>query len=719
MSSNIFLYHERYAMVRELWDTSKNGDIDVVQPKKHDKVEYYWICPICKKNFKCRPLSISSMIDKGRVWCNDCIEGFNPARQGESFADYYPDLAKLWDYNKNGFITPNLIRFASNKDVWWVCPNCGKSYLRSPNSQRSSLTRGYCKDCSNAHKKFVYGSLGDLHPDFALMWSTKNKKSAYEVASSETVNKYIWKCNVCGYEWKSTIFNVINGKSRCQVCAGNKYKKGYTDLLKNYPEIGKVWDYNKNSVRPDEIFFRGVSNDSYWFKCPKCGISHYKTVGSFFRSGGKCTKCAIYDGSLRERGSLLDRRPDLAKQFNEDKNGIRVSEILANDTRQMWWLCDKGHSFKRSCHERIKSKGVCPICDGKEVVKGCNDFESCYPELLKYWCYDLNDCLPSEVAKNSGKVVWWVCSVCGDVYQYRVDDRTRSQGCYNCSIKGYYSNEEKELLSEIRSWGIYAEENVSIFEGSNKSVDIYIPYKNIAIEFNGLYWHSDEVVGRSYHYDKYNMCKDIGVQLIYVWEDDYISNRTLVLNMLKRKLGVSDEKRIGARNCQVKPIKYEDAKSFLEINHIQGSVQGTYYIGILYRDDLVGVGVFGTENGTDFTLKRYATNCILQGGFSKMLNYFRNNTWCWSIETFSDNGISDGNLYLENGFKVVDFIKYDYQYVVNSKRVHKFNYRKSRFKYDDNLIYSEGKTEVELADMNGLKRIWDAGKVKYRKQWFN
>lgn len=58
---------------------------------------------------------------------------------------------------------------------------------------------------------------------------------------------------------------------------------------------------------------------------------------------------------------------------------------------------------------------------------------------------------------------------------------------------------------------------------------------------------------------------------------------------------------------------------------------------------------------------------------------------------------------------------YDYRYLVGGRRVHKFGYRLKRFKDDPHLIYKEGLTEAELAEINNLPRIWDAGKIRFVK----
>ena len=713
MVSNIFLYSERYSQVRDIWDSEVNGDIDVVNPKKHDKIEYSWICPICSGKFKTRPLSIASKIDKGKLWCDDCGKGFNRATEGDSFQDYYPELSKLWDYNKNGFITPSMVRVASNKKVHWICPDCGVSYERSPNRQKD--TKGYCDKCYSFHREFKYGSLEDIHPDIALDWSSKNLVSTKEVSSCETKKKRYWKCHKCSNEWEASVNDVVSNISKCSVCNMKSYKEGYTDFGTIYREESLHWDYEKNSISPKDIYYN--DKGSYFFICPSCGKSHSKSLDRVRVTGATCFNCNWYSSVLEKRGSLLDIRNDLASQLDEEKSGVLAKDLLPNDTRQLWWRCEKGHSFKRSPHERMKSKGICPVCDGKELIVGYNDFESNYPELVKYWCTDLNDVLPSEVAKNSSKLIWWICPICSEVYQSRVDDRTRSVGCPECGTRGYVSQEEKELVANIRSWGIELEENVRLFSDSRRSVDIFIPSKNIAIEFNGLYWHNERVVGRSYHYDKYKDCKELGVNLLYVWEDDFTHNREVLYKTLKRKLGVSKERKVGARNCTCREIDYSSASDFLDRNHIQGKVSGTYYIGIFNRKELVGVGVFETSDYIDYTLKRYATNCILQGGFSKLISYFKKEFWCGSISTFSDNGVSDGTLYKDTGFIVDSLIPYDYQYIVGNRRVHKFNYRKSRFREDSSLIYEEGKTESELADINNLVRIWDSGKVKYIKRW--
>lgn len=87
------------------------------------------------------------------------------------------------------------------------------------------------------------------------------------------------------------------------------------------------------------------------------------------------------------------------------------------------------------------------------------------------------------------------------------------------------------------------------------------------------------------------------------------------------------------------------------------------------------------------------------------------------VYTFSDHCVSDGGLYEQNGFVVDKVLPPDYMYVVGNRREHKFRYRLKRFREDPNLVYQDGISERELAKLNGLRRVWDAGKTRWLLRW--
>ena len=248
-------------------------------------------------------------------------------------------------------------------------------------------------------------------------------------------------------------------------------------------------------------------------------------------------------------------------------------------------------------------------------------------------------------------------------------------------------------------------------------LDIYIPDRGIAIEYNGLYWHTESAgKDRSYHYNKWRECKDKGIQLVAIWEDEWRDNRGLVEKMIDHKLGVSDDRKVFARKTTVVQVESSVARDFCDTHHIQGSANGSAHIGLKDRaGELVAISVW-RKNRNNLYLERYCTSTTVVGGMGKLLKagktWARNND-CYKIVTFADHQVSDGNLYEKLGFTKEKELPPDYKYVADGQRKHKFGYRLKRFQNDPELLYREGYTETQLAQLNGLERVWDCGKTRY------
>ena len=121
------------------------------------------------------------------------------------------------------------------------------------------------------------------------------------------------------------------------------------------------------------------------------------------------------------------------------------------------------------------------------------------------------------------------------------------------------------------------------------------------------------------------------------------------------------------------------------------------------------------RNGATYTLSRYATSISVVGGHSKLIKAFENTHPGGRLITFADITFGVGDLYTTTGWSKDKVIPPDYYYIVDGRRVHKFNYRLTRFKEDPDLEYVAGKSEREMAALNNLPRIWDAGKIRFVK----
>jgi hypothetical protein len=279
------------------------------------------------------------------------------------------------------------------------------------------------------------------------------------------------------------------------------------------------------------------------------------------------------------------------------------------------------------------------------------------------------------------------------------------------------SNQEKEVYKFIKQHI----PNESIITNSKQIIrpfelDIYIPSKNIAIEYCGLFWHSlgSEKKTPYSHLNKLEKCLNKDIRLLTIFEDEWMLRRKQTESKILRILGVSKEKRIGARKTHISSeISFQQCNLFLEENHIQGglSVNPTYSFGLLYENELIALMTF-IKRKDAFELNRFATSCIIPGAFSKLLKFAKSKIDD-NVFSFADRRWSEGGLYEKNGFILDKILPPDYSYIENNERHHKFNYRhkylKNKFEnYDSNL------SEQENCARNRIFRIYNCGLIKYK-----
>jgi hypothetical protein len=297
--------------------------------------------------------------------------------------------------------------------------------------------------------------------------------------------------------------------------------------------------------------------------------------------------------------------------------------------------------------------------------------------------------------------------------------------CLHCNpILSGKSNMELELLEYVKS--IY-EKTILVNKKSviSNELDIYLPDLKLAFEFNGLYWHSEEYKDKFYHLKKTNECLDRGIRLIHIWEDDWIFRKEIVKSIIRNKLGISNK--IGARECFVRELNDNKiVNTFLDKNHIQGSVTSKIKLALFYRDEIVSIMTFGSlrkslgsksKNG-DWELLRFCNvlDYSIIGGASKLLNYFLNNFKPNNIISYSDNSRGVGDLYKNLNFKLVSETAPNYYWIVDGVRMNRFKYRKDKLV---GMGYDSSKTEVEIMHSLGYKRIFNCGSKKWIRNFNN
>ncbi len=154
--------------------------------------------------------------------------------------------------------------------------------------------------------------------------------------------------------------------------------------------------------------------------------------------------CPVCKGlQVGERTSLAYKRPDLAKEWDYEKNTFSPIDVTEHSDKGAWWICStcKYSWFTKTIEQRTRKKKVngCPACSG-QVVSDRNRLSILFPEIAKEWHPTKNGILtPDDVSFAMAKKIWWICSE-GHEYNSFIYSRTNGKGCEKCNL---YKGEEK------------------------------------------------------------------------------------------------------------------------------------------------------------------------------------------------------------------------------------------------------------------------------------
>ena len=275
-------------------------------------------------------------------------------------------------------------------------------------------------------------------------------------------------------------------------------------------ELMAEWNWERNNeLEFDPKTLTLGSNKKVWWKCSE---GHEWQTTIYNRNCGKgCPYCA---GILVIKGynDLQTVNPNLAKEWNYEKNnGLTPMDVLPSSGKKVWWKCSKGHNWQAIIQSRNKGNG-CPYCSGRFAVKGENDLQTVNQTLAKEWNYDKNNGLtPIDVLPNSGKKVWWKCSK-GHEWQATINHRNTGCGCPICNSERKTSLPEYAILYYLKKHNL---ESIHLYKEKGYELDVYIPSKRIAIEYDGYLWHKSKT---KKDLEKNQKCKKDGITLYRIRE---------------------------------------------------------------------------------------------------------------------------------------------------------------------------------------------------------
>lgn len=429
----------------EFWDWEMNNalgyDPHIMTVGMNRKV--WWTCPEYGTKHRYEQ-SIDTRV-KSKIQCVYCsgkrvLTGFN------DLATTHSEIASEWLYALNDKDTPQTVSAGSHVMVHWKCSIHGvewDTYVYERTSGKGCTKCRGSKISAMRSRVLPGNSLAEKYPEVAAQWDYERNEKTPDMVSAHAREDAYFICDKhdTPFRWKSAIYNRTCNGSGCPKCgfAATRHAmmqpKEDNSLAKMYPESIIEWAYDLNDdVKPKDV--NSGTKFKYYWRCSICGKTVWKAVphnriidGKFALGCQDCRKKMPNRKIYREhgRGYLIDTRPDIASEWDHDKNwkihGITLDRVATYSGIDAWWRCPKGHSYHTTVNHRATRGDGCNICAKRTHVS--------FPEKATY--YYLSMAYPDAV-------------------------------------------ENARLIQSKRGMIEF---------------DIWIPSKKTAIEYDGHYWHTD------------------------------------------------------------------------------------------------------------------------------------------------------------------------------------------------------------------------------------
>ena len=585
------------------------------------------------------------------------------------------------------------------------CPKCkndwrGEKPIKGTNGQRAVWNTGDKTSVFIEKAKAVHG-------DYYTYSQTRYVTSR---------DKLVVTCPVHG-DFKLTANNFLRGKG-CPSCGKAKIGDSLRMSLEEF--LARANEKHNHKYSYEKVVYK-TAKDPVEIVCPEHGAFFQQPYSHLIGRG--CTACGC---QTRSKKNSLGR--DTFIERSKAVHGSKYDYSLVrykNTTDPVTIICKEHGPFNQTPGNHLSDRG-CKLCGIRSVAENQRLTKEQFIERATGVHGDLYDYSLVEYKRNSTKVVI-TCKEHGNFLMIP-SDHLRGSGCPKCSST--YSKPANEMLDFIEQFCPDLQREVLIGkpeEGDPRwRADGYVPSLNLFIEYNGLIWHSTKYkADRSYHLKRQKLAEKYGNRMVYIHEDEWLHRREATENMLKHLVGFN--KRLFARNCEVRPVEKIVAREFYNKNHIQGGTMVGWPVNLgLYEkgtDNLVAVMSFDSKTNNRkaskipgvWELTRFSSTASVVGGASKLLKHFVSNYNFKELVSFSWSHLFNGNMYQTLGFELDKEYGPDYTYVDKRefKRIHKCRFQHKHLAKMFGENYDPNLTEEENTWNNSWYRIYDCGKKRW------
>jgi len=431
----------RFPNTRLFWDYKRNSEIDLKDVISSSSYNAVFSCPNCHYEWKAQ---VSHWNDhrycpccgydgsEGSIERNKPLIDKNPL---VTFRMDNPEGAAMWDYEANGYYTPDNILKSSNYRAHFIC-KYGHKFERQIYTMKDKNNR--LRHCPECYKIKRSGKNDDRYffevcPEGKEMWDYSiNEYDAPETIKSYSQEQAYFKCKK-GHPFKKRISSFTHNPI-CPICDIEKNRS----IAVKRPDMLKFWDFEKNTLSPHQT--TPYSKEEVFWKCAKCGHEWKQKIA--FRATAKEGRCPSCDLKriihVTDPNSFLNANPEAAKLWIDELNNGMIPANTSKDSTDFVYLkCinNPGHIYRKMIRRIPKESPYgCPYCLGRRnyVEAGKNDLFAICIQAKDMWDFDKNTGYDTNnINPKSCDTVWWKCNK-GHEFQRDIRRFTESQNCPIC-----------------------------------------------------------------------------------------------------------------------------------------------------------------------------------------------------------------------------------------------------------------------------------------------
>ncbi len=484
--------------------------------------------------------------------------------------------------------------------------------------------------------------------------------------------------------------NVVHVRQGCRNCVSFEARhKTIAYYLKKHPALIKKWKFLEpvNSL---------ITNSKVLVRCRTCKHEFSPIIHNIARGSG-CPKCSKQLPWSTER--LL-----LAQVQKNRKDLTWINKEVTDLSSVIKFLCPTHGEVEYTVAQFISSPLGCKQCS---MAKGSEKHKFTQKEFLKIAKQIHGDTLLYDRVRYKGmhEEIILECPEHGTFRKGAKEVIHQQQGCPTCGRSRTITRPHAMVNEWLASFGLEIRTNDrKQLEGFE--IDSFIPSKQLGIEVNGVYWHSEKFTEKKAHQFKYKLAAAKSISLLQFWDKEILERPKIVRSMLKVRLGMAN--RVFARNTSIKSIDKVLTKKFLNATHLQGAgnLAGSISYGLVQDNKLLMIMVFCKsrfDKTADWEIYRISSRLgqVVIGGASKLLAHFIATQKPRNIISYADCRYSSGNVYQTMDFKHLRDTAPGYFYSRGLDKISRFSARR--------ICSQSNLTEVAHMETLGYSRVFDAG----------